>query len=571
MATSTSVQSALTDVPTILQPYITGTGGVLPTAQKITGQTYDQMYGTALQQAGLAGAGRVASLSPMQNQVGTELQNMTLPSEFGQANTAVTSGLGSLGQAQTAFNNIGDVSSQGLNQYQMNAAPGVSAQNLNYYQASSPGNISSQGLNNYQMQGAQDVNAQGATGYQMAGPQNVNAQNLNTYQMNGPDQYSGQNVSQYMSPYMQNVVDVQKQEALRDAQKSLVGANLASSRQGTYGGARNALMQSEANRNLQTQMGNIQATGSQNAFQNAQQQFNTSQTQQQAANAQNLQAALGVQQLGSGQSLQAQLANQAAQQAAGQTNLQAMINQGQFGASQNMQAQLANQQAQQTAQQANLQANLGVQQLGSSQNLAAQQSNQAAQQAINLANLQANQNTQQLGSSQNLQAQLANQGVTQGANQANLQALLGVQQLGSAQSLEAQKANQSASLAAAQGLGQVGSAYNQAGSTLGALGTAQEAANMDITKAQGAYGDLQRNVQQNQLDAQYNDLMSRLNQPLTNVETMNNLARGVPLTQTGQASTTTTPPPSFASQLAGMGLTGLSLYNMFPKWSYEHI
>jgi hypothetical protein len=26
---------------------------------------------------------------------------------------------------------------------------------------------------------------------------------------------------------------------------------------------------------------------------------------------------------------------------------------------------------------------------------------------------------------------------------------------------------------------------------------------------------------------------------------------------------TTTPPPSFASQLAGMGLTGLGLYNMF--------
>jgi hypothetical protein len=113
-------------------------------------------------------------------------------------------------------------------------------------------------------------------------------------------------------------------------------------------------------------------------------------------------------------------------------------------------------------------------------------------------------------------------------------------------------------LAQAQGL-------NSAGSTLGALGTAQEAGQMDITKAQGAYGDLQRNVQQNQLDAQYQDLMNRQNQPLTNVETMNNLARGVPLTQTGQTTTQTTPPPSFASQLAGMGLTGLSLYNLFGK------
>jgi hypothetical protein len=75
----------------------------------------------------------------------------------------------------------------------------------------------------------------------------------------------------YMSPYMQNVVDTQKAEATRDAQKGLVSQNMAAARQGTYGGARNALMTSEADRNLQTQLGNIQATGSQNAFQNAQQ------------------------------------------------------------------------------------------------------------------------------------------------------------------------------------------------------------------------------------------------------------------------------------------------------------
>ena len=115
---------------------------------------------------------------------------------------------------------------------------------------------------------------------------------------------------------------------------------------------------------------------------------------------------------------------------------------------------------------------------------------------------------------------------------------------------------QKAQLAQAQGL-------NQSASTLGALGTGQEAATMDITKAQGAYGDLQRNIQQNQLDAQYNDLMTKLNNPLSNLETMNALVRGTPLTQTGGTQSTTTPPPSFASQLAGMGLTGLSLYNMF--------
>jgi len=75
----------------------------------------------------------------------------------------------------------------------------------------------------------------------------------------------------YMSPYMQNVVDVQKNEALRDAQMRNIGANLGSAKQGTYGGARQVLAEQERNRNLQQGLANIQATGSQNAFQAAQQ------------------------------------------------------------------------------------------------------------------------------------------------------------------------------------------------------------------------------------------------------------------------------------------------------------
>lgn len=118
-------------------------------------------------------------------------------------------------------------------------------------------------------------------------------------------------------------------------------------------------------------------------------------------------------------------------------------------------------------------------------------------------------------------------------------------------------------MAQAAGYGQLGQTYGQLGQTYGALGTAQQASDIDRIKTQGAYGDLQRGVQQQQLDAQYQDLMSKLNYPLTSIETMSNLARGVPLTQTASSGSQTTPPPSFASQLAGMGLTGLSLYNMF--------
>lgn len=75
----------------------------------------------------------------------------------------------------------------------------------------------------------------------------------------------------YMSPYMQNVVDVQKQSAIRDAEKQQLGASLGAARQGTYGGARQLLAQTERERNLGSQLANIQAAGSQKAFEAAQQ------------------------------------------------------------------------------------------------------------------------------------------------------------------------------------------------------------------------------------------------------------------------------------------------------------
>lgn len=73
----------------------------------------------------------------------------------------------------------------------------------------------------------------------------------------------------FMSPYMQNVVDLQKQEAIRDAQKGMLAQNLAAARQGTYGGARQLLAGTERERNLQQNLANIQATGSQKAYEDA--------------------------------------------------------------------------------------------------------------------------------------------------------------------------------------------------------------------------------------------------------------------------------------------------------------
>lgn len=134
----------------------------------------------------------------------------------------------------------------------------------------------------------------------------------------------------YMSPYMQNVVDVQQREAQRQADiaKTQRGAQAAGA--GAFGGSRQAIMEAEAARNLATQKGDIQATGLQSAYQQAQQAYQTDaarQLQARMANQQaglqtgqqNLAALLGVQQLGAQTGMQAQQMNQAAQlQAQGQ-------------------------------------------------------------------------------------------------------------------------------------------------------------------------------------------------------------------------------------------------------------
>lgn len=140
--------------------------------------------------------------------------------------------------------------------------------------------------------------------------QQVDAPQLQQYSMQGPGTFSAEQAGQYMSPYMQQAVDVQKREAIRDAQRGQLVQDLGAARQGSYGGTRQLLAGLERERNLGQQLGDIQATGQQAAFQQAQQQFNTEQALGQQAAAQNLSAALGVQQLGAQTGLQAALANQ---------------------------------------------------------------------------------------------------------------------------------------------------------------------------------------------------------------------------------------------------------------------
>jgi hypothetical protein len=127
-----------------------------------------------------------------------------------------------------------------------------------------------------QFQTASDVTGAGIMGAAGVGQRanslygmgNVAANAGNQYAQQATDPYS---MSAYMSPYMQNVLQGQMSEAIRQSEMQGIGNKAQAVQAGAYGGSRQALVEAERQRNLGTQLGGIQAQGLQNAFQNAQQ------------------------------------------------------------------------------------------------------------------------------------------------------------------------------------------------------------------------------------------------------------------------------------------------------------
>jgi hypothetical protein len=162
---------------------------------------------------------------------------------------------------------------------------------------------------------------------------------------------------QYMSPYMQSVVENQQREAQRTADIASTGRAGQATQAGAFGGSRQAIMDAEAARNLALQKGDIQSQGLQSAYSQAQGQFNADQAQRMAAQ----QANIGQQQFGANlgmQGLQTALgaAGQLGQLGQNQYGQQVGINQlqNQYGSQQQQQQQaIINQQIQNyaTAQQ----------------------------------------------------------------------------------------------------------------------------------------------------------------------------------------------------------------------------
>lgn len=135
---------------------------------------------------------------------------------------------------------------------------------------------------------------------------------------------SSADIGSFMSPYQQNVVDAQKTAALREYQIADQMRGAQAARAGAFGGARQAVESAEAQRALNSQLQEIQAKGSQDAFAQAQQALQAERSAQMHAGTTNLQAALQAAQQNQQAAMEAQRGTEASRQFGATTGLQAM-------------------------------------------------------------------------------------------------------------------------------------------------------------------------------------------------------------------------------------------------------
>jgi|TARA_R110001606_G_scaffold145636_2_gene285538 hypothetical protein len=99
---------------------------------------------------------------------------------------------------------------------------------------------------------------------------------------------------QYMNPYLQQALNPQIDELRRQQKISRLDNNTRLTKAGAYGGSRQAIMDSEGDRNLLDQIARTQSQGYRDAYSQAQGQFNTEEDRRRAAQTYNNEYGLNV-------------------------------------------------------------------------------------------------------------------------------------------------------------------------------------------------------------------------------------------------------------------------------------
>ena len=388
-------------------------------------------------------------------------------------------------------------------------------------------------------------------------------------------------IEEYMNPYQQLVTDIEKREAQR--QSDIQGANISqqAASSGGLGGYREAIMQSERERNLGQQLADIQTRGGQAAFDQAQQAFEADR----AARLQEAQYGLTA----AGQLDQAQQQREAFSQSAYQAGEQAKQRAAEMGMTAQQQADAARQAQEQFRQSAFGQTADVAAQREQFQQQAFQAAEQARQRAAEMgmtaqqqedAARQAQERFQQDQFSQNEQMRLAQQQ----ENRAVFQAQEGARQEAARLGLNAQeiqeRVNQAenearmraraenAQLAETRArLGFAGMDADRAtrgqqldaSRLLGQLGTDEQRMAFERLRNLQAAGEIRRGSQQRGLDLGYQDFLRQQAFPREQLAFFSQMLQGLPVTP--GTSTATFGGPSDTQQLLGAGIGGVGLYN----------
>tara|TARA_R110002124_G_scaffold68791_1_gene185766 strand:+ start:369 stop:1562 length:1194 start_codon:yes stop_codon:yes gene_type:complete len=243
--TSTS-KVTQTNLPEYLRPYITDVSSRAQAESRTPYQAF--------------GGQRIEGINADQQAAMGDIRGMETPGQFGQASNmygaqgnlgygAATQGLGGAGIAQ----------GMGMGQAALGAMGGFGA----------TGQLAEQGS------AATTQGMQQAFGYT-------------------PQTFGAAQAQQYTNPFQQQVTDVALRKAREEATRQGNLANLSAAGRGTAGGTRQAVMDSMRNRDLSTQLSDVQMKGSMQGFENAQQQFERDQKRQMGA------ASLGAQMAGQG-------------------------------------------------------------------------------------------------------------------------------------------------------------------------------------------------------------------------------------------------------------------------------
>lgn len=487
---TTGVQSSLSEWA---GPYVTN---MLGQAQALSSMPYQVYQGPM-----------TAASSPLQNQAFQGISSLGVPNAVGQAaQTAgnVANAAGQLGYSPTQFQNTF-------------AAP----------QAFQTGNFQNQYQPGQQYQ-AGTFNA----GYQAPTPYQSTTDFSNTFQAGAaynPNQFNTgifntQAAQQYMNPYLQTALNPQLDELRRQAQITRTGDAARLAQAGAYGGSRQAIMESELNRNLMNKQADVTAQGYNTAYDKAGQMFTSDQAR-----------ALQAQQLGE-QSRQfgAQLGSTERELMAryGMSAQQAREAASQFGYGQQMSAADAaaryGLQAQQMGEQSR--------QFGFGQDATARE----LQARYGLSADQAREASRQFGAQQGMQAA----------------------QLGAQYGMDAQRAAEASRQFGAQ-YGLSALAQQLAGAQAqGQLGLEGLKAQQGIYNQMAQAGGTQRDIEQQGITADYNEFLQQRDYPMKMLQFQQSMLQGLPI----GAQNYTQQQPSSLQQLFGTTGGLMELYNkLFPS------